>query len=159
MMPAYRNEFNMDTTGLEFRIKTADPFDIRSHLEKCQDGYVPPLSETVDIGKYAEKLHAQATTFEAWIGPELVGMTAAYLNDHATGAGYITNTSVLPDYRGKGMADKLMAWCIQHARENGFKEVMCRVNKDNRGSIGMCKKSGFVDFRAEGDLIVMRIVL
>ena len=139
-----------------YKIKTATKEQIYLHLKQCNNDFIPPLDNKVNINEYAEKLFAQSVTFEAWEDESLAGLIAAYFNDKKNETGFITNVSVLNNHGGKGIASQLLRMCIKYAIQNNFKEVMLEVFKLNKPAINLYKKNGFTLFENKNDLLIMR---
>jgi len=146
----------MNLDSLDFKVNACTERDIRSHLSSCNRQFSPPLSDRVDIGEYSKKLRLSAFTFEAWSDESLVGLVAAYINtpDHSC---FITNTSVLPEFFGRGIAAKLLTACLAHAHAADVETASLEVSKDSHPAICLYKKFGFrVTTQREGFLKMRR---
>ena len=127
---------------IEFIRNHATPDVLEAHLRECDAGFNPPLSHRVDIAAYAERIHANAERFEAWIDNHLVGMVAAYVNLQDR-SGFITNVSVIADAREKGIAFALCSQYLQYAQEQKLKSIALEVGKDNAAAVRLYEKLGF----------------
>jgi|SRR5690242_2513286 ribosomal protein S18 acetylase RimI-like enzyme len=146
----------MNLDRLDFKVNACSERDIQSHLSSCDRQFNPPLSDRVDIGEYSKKLRLSAFTFEAWKDESLVGLVAAYMNipDHSC---FITSTSVLPDFWGRGIAAKLLAACLRHAHAADVEIASLEVWKDSHPAICLYRKFGFqVAGQREGFLEMRR---
>jgi ribosomal protein S18 acetylase RimI-like enzyme len=132
----------MSAESLDFKVNACTEEDIRSHLSGCDRRFSPPLSDRVDIGDYSRKLRLSAVTFEAWNGESLVGMVAAYIDTRARSC-FITNTSVLPEFSGRGVAARLLADCLARARAERIETVSLEVSQDSHPAIRLYTKFGF----------------
>jgi ribosomal protein S18 acetylase RimI-like enzyme len=128
----------------EFRVNTGSMGEIARHLLQCDADFVPPLSERVDICAYAEKITRYATRFEAWAGPDLAGLLAAYYNDRARGTAFITSISVLRSLHGKGIGSQLMNRCTSYASDQGFTRIELQVFKASDRALIFYEKLGFI---------------
>ncbi len=146
----------MQTETITYTIKTADSNNVFTHLVKCDEDFMPKLSEKVDILAYAKKIVENSITFEAWINDELVGLIAAYFNDSKTHCGFITSVSTLKKYAGKGIASQLMKMCIGYAAEHRFSEISLEVFDKNTNAIQLYKKNSFIQTGIIGDLLIMK---
>lgn len=146
----------MLTGAINYTIKTADLNSVLTHLVKCNDNFIPRLSEKLDIPAYSKKIVENSVTFEAWKNDELVGLIAAYFNDTNTYSGFITNVSTIKEYSGKGIASQLMKMCFNYAGENGFGQIFLEVFHQNSSAIQLYKKYNFIQTATKGDLIIMR---
>ncbi|PIY97322.1 MAG: GNAT family N-acetyltransferase [Candidatus Kerfeldbacteria bacterium CG_4_10_14_0_8_um_filter_42_10] len=145
----------MDISNLEYKSKTATEAEIYTHLKECDDNFIPPLSEKVDVQEYSKKLYGKSVTFEAWSKNILAGLVAAYFNDPKNQTGYITNVSLIKDYSGRGIASRLIEDCIQYAKQNKFREIRLEVNKDNGPAIHLYKKYGFIEYEKNDNSLFM----
>ena len=145
------------TSPVAFTLDAATAPKIAEHLERCDRGFVPPLSTRTDIDRYARKIRDQATSFEAWADGKLVGLVAAYFNDEARRVAYVSNVSVEADYRRTGIGSDLMARCIQQAIERGFDGIELEVDATNLNAIALYLKHGFTMEVAPGRTPVMRL--
>lgn len=136
----------------------ASAHQIARHLAACDAFFVPPLSSRVDIWEYARKIAVNAMRFEAW-SDSLVGVAAAYCNDEQRRAAFITSVSVLPDWQHNGIAARLLADCIGHAREAGFARIELEVHAENHGALQMYRDRLFVPQRVVGDALTMTLDL
>lgn len=140
---------------LAFDINRADAQAINAHLCACDAQFVPYLSERVDLVAYGAKMAAQAVRFEAWAGDTLVGLVAGYANDPEKQNSFVTNVSVLPDWHGQGIADRLLSDFVNHAREAGFANVVLSVDTRNARARALYRKHGFIDDPGDGTTLEM----
>jgi ribosomal protein S18 acetylase RimI-like enzyme len=145
----------MNSSNIEYRIKTASYESIVEHLSRSADCFHPPLYTYVDIEKYAKKIFDNAITFESWHCDALVGLVAAYFNNNATKAGFITDVSVLKEYQSFGIASELIETAIHFGRDNAFVKLVLEVNVSNRKALKLYEKHGFVPTKQNGNKIVM----
>jgi len=125
------------------RLNAATTQEIVDHLRLCDATFAPPLSERVDIDDYAAKLSAHAMCFEAWNDETLIGLVAAY-PDHQHSRMFISNVSVLPQWRGHGFAAGLVTRCSDGARDLGMRSVVLELAADNVAARRLYDKLGFV---------------
>lgn len=144
-----------DPTGVLYAVDVATSTQIGTHLLRCDQHFVPRLSQRLDIAAYAAKLRKSAVTFEAWSGAALVGLVAAYLNDPQGEAGFVTSVSVEAGFQGEGIGDALMHNCIGRARERGFKRIGIEVGATNEKAIALYRRHGFEVNGANGDFLKM----
>jgi len=147
----------MKTDRVLYKIKTAGKKAIYLHLQECKDSFRPSLDKTVNIRQYSEKILKKAITFEAWEGSVLVGLLAVYFNDTKKQAGFITNVSVVKEYKGLGVASALMGMCIRYAKQYKFKEIGLEMRKDNTTAAALYDKFGFINFKDSGNFILSKL--
>lgn len=149
----------MNMTKIRYTIKTAAEEEICFHLKECDDNFSPPLHERVDIEKYSKKIFEKAITFEAWADHLLIGLLAAYFNDHISHSGFITCVSVLKNFMGAGIASELLPRCIEYARQHHFIHITLEVSKDNNPAIGLYKKFNFIYDDMRDDSLFMKLAI
>ena len=125
------------------------------HLHRCDDLFVPRLSERMDLDLYAEKIIDYSNRFEAWHKQELIGLVAAYTNDHESRIAYITNVSVLLEWQGQGIASRLLSDCMEHSGHNGFDGLVLEVHLSNMKAIALYQKLGFEKNRNAESFVFM----
>ena len=114
------------------------------------------MSERVALADYAKKIAENAVTFEAWDQQTLVGLVAAYLNDIGIpGIGFVTNVSVASEFRGCGIATKLLNDCHQRATQSGLRAVRLKVDKGNIAALALYRKLGYSTLEYHDNMIVM----
>lgn len=144
---------------IKFQRDQATAAEITGHLLLCDASFTPPLSQRVDIASYALKISANAVRFEAWADESLIGLVAAYCNDKIRRAAHITNVSIMPEWRGKGIASQLLHAAIEHARRSRFKLIELEVDPSNASAINLYEKSGFVSCVDDQDTLIMTLNL
>lgn len=149
----------MTIGALSFRRNGAKAGAIAEHLRQCDTAFVPPLSTTVDLEVYAKKIAANAERFEAWSDDQLAGLVAAYCNDPARITAFVTNVSVLPTQRGKGVAGQLMRDCIINVRQAGFQRLDLEVDERNLSAYRLYHHLAFVLAEARGTKQLLRLTL
>jgi len=130
------------TTLVDLKVDTASAPAIAEHLRRCDEDFVPRLSDRVEIDEYSRKIVRRATRFEAWASGSLVGLVAAYFNPDRQTA-FITTVSVDPGHRNRGLASRLVAQCIAYAEERGESRVQLEVDGANGPAIDLYKAQGF----------------
>ena len=141
---------------IEYKIKSASESEIFTHLQKCNNDFIPPLDKKVNIRDYSKKIAEKAITFEAWNEKILVGLIAAYFNDAENIMGFITNVSTLKEYHGKGIASELLKMCMDYSKNNNFKEIFLEVSDKNSGAIHLYNKNGFKNIETKNGMLVMK---
>lgn len=126
--------------------------DVREHLLACNEAFVPPLGNRVAIPDYAAKLVAQAERFEAWAGPDLIGLVAIYCNGPERRDAFVTNVSVVPDRTRRGIGRSLLSEAIAHARSLGFGRLVLSVDR-RANALGIYRNLGFRDEATDGETL------
>jgi ribosomal protein S18 acetylase RimI-like enzyme len=136
---------------------TAD--EIAAHLRACDHDFVPTLSSRVDLTAYACKLVSHAMRLETWSGKTLVALAVIYCNDRETHRAYLSSLSVLPEWRGRGLALQLLAAGFAAARAAGMETMALQVGRANIAAIALYRRAGFVPGDCEGDHLAMHLSL
>ena len=130
-----------------YTVNRASTSQVIRHLETCNENFMPPLSDRVNIKEYSLKLTRTGMRFEAWADEALVGLVAAYCDNSHDGAAFITNVSVQLRHQGQGVARRLLTNCKSYSEENFFQCIQLKVNskkgkmfpKDYRDQRKRCK--------------------
>lgn len=61
----------------------------------------------------------------------------------------LTKMAVLPDYRGKGIGQQLLNYCILFAKKQNFKKLVLYSNTQLENAIYIYKKWGFEEISLE----------
>lgn len=130
------------TSLLDMKVNVASAPAIATHLRRCDDDFIPPLSDRVDIDEYSRKIAGRAMRFEAWSNDSLVGLVAAYFDADRQTA-YITTVSVDPEYRKRGIASRLLGQCVAYAQERGHSGVLLEVDSENGPAMDLYEEMGF----------------
>lgn len=146
----------MTDEPVDYRRDDASAAAIERHLTLCDADFRPPLSARVGLEAYARKLADRAARFEAWSGDELIGLVAAYCDGAAGSVAFVTNVSVDRRMRGRGVGDRLIAMCIDHATALGLARVELRVGAANAPALRFYDRHGFVVAENEGEERLLR---
>jgi ribosomal protein S18 acetylase RimI-like enzyme len=146
----------MPNTSCEYKVKSATMQDIFLHLMNCDQNFIPPLSQKVDLNEYAKKLNDKSITFEAWSENMLVGLVAAYMNNEHEQTAYVSSVSLMKEYTGKGIASELMKMCHQYAEQHNFRIIKLEVNISNIPAISLYKKIGYIETEMKGERQIMK---
>ncbi len=128
--------------SLLYDINKSDYHDIHKHLMACDISFIPKLSEKVNIIDYSKKIKDNAIRIEAWKEDVLIGLVALYFNNENHFA-YITNVSVLNEYKGFGVAKKLLKETLDHTQTLNCEIVKLEVSKSNFNAIRLYNLFGF----------------
>ncbi len=140
-----------------YSINKSTQEDLEKHLLNCDRDFFIPLSEKVDIIRYSHKIRNNSITFEAWDGSILVGLIACYANDPVKNDIFITNVSVLSDYRNKGIAKHLFNEILfQNTTIQTLKTITLKAYKYDVSTIKLYKSLHFVKVQEEEDQIIMQ---
>lgn len=140
-----------------YRVNRASESEIETHLVACDDCFVPRLSERVDIASYANKISINATRFEAWSNGRLIGLLAMYCDSPHRGIAFITNVSLLPYWRGRGIASMLLQDSIRHVDKLGYVQIDLEVDLRNTNALRLYAKHGFRLLETQSDVLRLEL--
>ena len=80
--------------------------------------------------------------FFALVGDEVTGTVAMIPHGDTF---ELTKMAVSPAFQGRGLGDKLMARCVEFARERSVKTIFLETHSKLRPAIRLYQKFGFVD--------------
>ena len=108
-----------------------------SEIEKCC--FSEPWSEDAfkDALKNENYLYIVAET-----GGSIIGMAGIIIS---ADGGYVINVAVLPEYRNKGIAFKILEELMIQGRNKGVCSYMLEVRESNTSAINLYEKIGFVN--------------
>lgn len=90
-----------------YKVNCSNADNIIRHLFAVDGDYAIRLSDRIDINEYAYKLFEKSERIEAWDNDVLVGLVA-YYNNSTTNSVYVSNVSVIKEYRTCGIASVLL---------------------------------------------------
>jgi ribosomal protein S18 acetylase RimI-like enzyme len=70
--------------------------------------------------------------------------------------GYV---AVAPTMRGKGIATKMVKFCVQRAVELGYREILAYIERSNTGAGALVRKLGFETTEEMGAHFVCRAIV
>lgn len=147
------------SAAIEFAADRATATEVLTHLRACDNHFVPPLSNRVDLPVYAQKIFNHATRCEAWCDGQLVGLVAAYLNDAVSQSGHITSVSVLPHLARRGLASALLDRCIARSKQAGMQIISLDVAASNVAACRLYERLGFRAIDSQASNLSMRLQL
>lgn len=101
------------------------------------------FSDSFDIDLISEKYAECAELIVAYYDGNPIGYIAYYCNDLDTLTAYITMVVVKNDFRGQGIATKMINYVLSDCKEHGFRICRLEVNNINTKAIRLYKKIGF----------------
>ncbi len=87
----------------------------------------------------------------------LVGNASLTCESRAQGLWSISNVAVLPAYRRRGIARRLMEATIRRAVDRGARRLVLEVNADNQAARQLYRSQGFVLYDTVHELLLPRI--
>jgi ribosomal protein S18 acetylase RimI-like enzyme len=115
--------------------------DLYNFLKDIDEDFSPCLSSKVDLEEFVEKIqnYAELIVDETVI---LRGLVVLYCNDFSNYKAYISLVGIRREFRGMGIARRLMIEAIQKAKDNGMKII--GIHSNNVIALNLYKSLGFV---------------
>ena len=119
-------------------IKTSELYHF---LKDIDQDFSPYLSSKVVLSEYVEKIqnHAELIVDKT---VALRGIVVLYCNDVVNFKAYISLVGVRSEFRGMGIARKMMVEAINKAQDNGMKVI--GIHSNNEIALKLYKSLGFV---------------
>ena len=121
-----KNESHKDDVDYEDALKLFEKLDEKEQF------FVSPRGSYIDSPKIVFRLGE-------WDEEKLMGFIDVYCFDEKEKEGFII-LAVDPEYRGRGVAKKLISKAIKESRKMGFNSLVYEVDKINKSSINLIKK-------------------
>ncbi|WP_148705586.1 GNAT family N-acetyltransferase [Methanosarcina siciliae] len=129
--------------------------EVENYFNKMCPYFIPPLDEKVDINKYSNKLIQNADCVFIQNHRKNIGFLAIYTNDYSGKIAFISCISIIPEYQGTGISQKLIDFSIEHSRKKGMKSIRLEVDKNNTRAINFYKKNLFNVESADNNSLLM----
>lgn len=87
--------------------------------------------------------HFGDTSFAVEDGGEIVGFLIGFVSQSRAGEAYVHFVGVHPEYRGRGIGERLYGLFFEEVGRQGCMRVRCITSPVNRGSIRFHERMGF----------------
>jgi ribosomal protein S18 acetylase RimI-like enzyme len=144
---------------INIEIRQLKETEIYSYLLENDQIFAPPLSTRLELKNYALKLKKFAIHFCAFQNETLVGLLACYFNDPTTKIAFISTVSIIKEFQGKGLANRLLTTIKKYSINNGFNQIRLKVHISNRPAIKVYSANGFLEVSRKMDWIEMALNL
>lgn len=142
--------------NVNFEIKSLSQKEISIFLNKIKHTFIPKLDDIINIDDYSKKINENATQFTIYDSDKLIGFLACYINDQKKETAYITMLGVLEEYRGNGIANKLLDEVIKDIKKRKFKEIKLEVHKDSVAAFNLYIKKEFLVINKKLSIYTMK---
>ncbi|NMA49407.1 MAG: GNAT family N-acetyltransferase [Tissierellia bacterium] len=124
------------------------------------DKFPISLSSKSDLSSTANKLYTLGDIFFIKDNKQIIGLVAGYNNNMDNKAGYISILALLEEYRGKGLATKLVETFLESSEKKEMEKVVLFTHSTNKAAINLYKKLGFyvVELRSNGDYLLEKVL-
>lgn len=131
--------------------------EILRFLKDIDNDFNPALPEKVILEEYVDKIYKKSHLVSHCLNNgKIVGLLVVYCNDFIDYRAYVALVGVLKDYRGRGIAERMMRECIDYVRCNNFKTI--GIHSNNKIAINLYKKLGF-NIIEDGNRVYMELNL
>lgn len=145
--------------NIEYKIGVGSQNEINLHLLDCDKFFIPKLSEKVNISEYSEKIFNKAINFEAWDNERLIGLVSIYINEEDTSFGYITNASIINEYKNRGIASNLLKKCIKYSKDINLNWISLKVDTKNVSAVNLYNKFNFMEEKHKNSSSFLKLEL
>lgn len=145
--------------NIEYKIGVGSQNEIYLHLLDCDKFFIPKLSEKVNISEYSEKIFNKAINIEAWDNERLIGLVSMYINEEDTSFGYITNVSIINEYKNRGIASKLTKKCIKYSKDINLNWISLKVDTKNVSAVNLYNKFNFMEEKHKNSSSFLKLEL
>jgi len=145
--------------NIEYKIGVGSQNEIYLHLLDCDKFFIPKLSEKVNISEYSEKIFNKAINFEAWDNERLIGLVSMYINEEDTSFGYITNVSIINEYKNRGIASNLLKKCIKYSKDINLNWISLKVDTKNVSAVNFYNKFNFMEEKHKNSSSFLKLEL
>ncbi|MHA2424546.1 MAG: GNAT family N-acetyltransferase [Candidatus Thorarchaeota archaeon] len=148
---SYSMSVDLDTPpqppeGLMFRpMNPEDKYDILRKQTEFFEGTGDLASATITENLFTlsddelNSMFNEDTTFLAMENSNLVGIVMISIEQ-----GLLISIAVSPEHRGRGIAQKMLAFALIRLKELGWSKVFLRVHVENKPAINLYESFGFV---------------
>jgi GNAT superfamily N-acetyltransferase len=138
-----------------FALNKSSENQVYNHLCQCSSYYKPQLDSYVNLNHYSKKLYTHSLRFDCFEKEQLIGLIAIYANKDIA---FITNVSVLPQFQGKGIAQKLLDKCVFFLKENfNLNSIRLETFTENKRALNFYIRNHFKIIGKEKNKITMEL--
>lgn len=119
--------------------------EVEALLRRAHEEALPSFPPPIDFSAYAKKVTGHARIAGLRADGTLVAFLAFYCNDPERRLAYMSMLLVRSDYRGRGLARRLVQQSLDYLTQAGFIVYRLEVGKDNREAIALYKAMGFTE--------------
>lgn len=124
---------------------------IQSFLCTIDKDFPIHLSDKVNLDEYANKLYKNATICCKVNNGEIIGMVAGYTENIVDDMAYIALVGVKKEYRGRGIAPKLIEQFINISHNKKINKIHLYTDVSNISAMRMYEKLGFKLFNCNNE--------
>ena len=133
--------------------------DLVKLLEEVDSDFVPPLSTSLNLHDYAQKMYHSASIFSLHEESKLIAAIAVYSNDPNQKVAFCTMLAVGKNYRNFGLGTNLITTAVNFLKKKEFKFLRLEIYKTNSKAIIFYKRLGFAFVSETGQTIFFELQL
>lgn len=118
-----------------------DKENLLNFLQTIDQDFTPKLSEKVNLDVFINKIVDNANIVIDFENNEIRGLLVLYCNDSINKYAYISLCGVIRQYRGMGLAKKLLLKAIDIVKDKNY--ITLGVHSNNLIAIELYRKLGF----------------
>ena len=131
--------------------------ELLSFLKSINNDFNPPLTNKVNLCDYVDKIKKKAKlVYYRSTNDKLVGLVVMYCNNEIEFKSYISLVGVLREYRGGGIARKMLKESIDFVKKKHYRVI--GIHSNNSKAINLYKNLGF-RIKEEGTRVYMELNL
>ena len=119
--------------------------EVEALLRQEYEESAPSFLSSIDLAAYARKITGHARIAGLRADGTLIAFLAFYCNDPERRLAYMSMLLVRSDYRGRGLARRLVQQSLDYLTQAGFLVYRLEVGKDNREAIALYRAMGFTE--------------
>ena len=124
---------------------------IQKFIREIDKDFPVPISEKVDISDYSRKLCEKATIVTEIKENKIVAMAAGYTENTENQLAYVSILGTIKEYRGQGLANKLLSEFINISKQKELKGVHLYTAQTNECALSVYSKHGFTEYIVENE--------
>ena len=125
---------------------------VKEFLATVDKDFPVPISEKVDISDFSRKLCEKATIVTEIKENKIVAMAAGYTENTENQLAYVSILGTIKEYRGQGLANKLLSEFINISKQKGLKGVHLYTAQTNECALSVYSKHGFTEYIVENEI-------
>lgn len=117
--------------------------ELKNILEEIDADFEPPLSSSLNLTEYAQKMYKNATIFSVHEEGKLVAAMAVYSNDPSRDVAFGTMLAVSKSHRIYGLGPNLIKTTVDYLKKKSFNFFRLEIYKTNPRVITLYKRLKF----------------
>ena len=133
--------------------------DFKKLLEEVDSDFNPPLSSSLNLHDYAQKIYHNASIFSLHEEGKLVAALAVYSNDPNREIAFCTMLAVSKQHRNYGSGTNLVRTTVDFLKKKSFKVFRLEIYKNNPKAIAFYERLNFAAFSETENTVFVELKL